>query len=132
MQELEITTKKREEIIDITEKVKRVIGKEKIKEGICFVYVSHATAAITINENADPNIAVDFLNALDKLIPQGKWLHDKIDNNGAAHIKAAIIGPSAMIPIKNSQLLLGTWQGIMFCEFDGPRKRKIIIETMSK
>lgn len=128
--EFRLKTNKREEIIDLTEKIKEIVKKNKIKEGICVVYVPHATAALTVNENADPNIALDFLDALDKLVPQGKWGHDKIDSNGAAHIKAAIIGPSIVIPIKNSSLGLGTWQGIMFCEFDGPRERKIIVQII--
>lgn len=134
-----INTKRKQEIIDITEKVKEIIidyktkNKEnKSKEGICVVYVPHATAAITINENYDRNLCLDFIDALNKLIPQGIWRHDKIDNNGAAHIKSAIIGPSITIPIKDSELLLGRWQGIMLCEFDGPRQRKVIIEIMTK
>lgn len=130
MQELTIETKKREEIIDITPKILKLVEESKTKEGLCLIYVPHATAAITINENADQNIALDFLEALNKLIPEGKWRHDKIDNNGAAHIKSAIIGPSVTIPIKNSSLLLGTWQGIMLCEFDGPRKRKVIVKIV--
>ena len=130
--EFSVQTKKRDEIIDITEQVSDVVSKSKakIKEGICLVYVPHATAALTINENADPNIGIDFLEALDKLIPQGIWRHDKIDRNGAAHIKAAIIGPDVVIPIKNNQLALGTWQGIMLCEFDGPRDRRVIVKIV--
>ncbi|MEM4152573.1 MAG: secondary thiamine-phosphate synthase enzyme YjbQ [Candidatus Pacearchaeota archaeon] len=128
--ELVIKTKKEEEIINITQQVKDIIKKYKIKEGSCHVYIPHATAAITINENYDPNICEDFLEALRNIVPNGKWKHDKIDNNGAAHIKSAIIGPSVMIPIKNNELQLGTWQGIMFCEFDGPRERKIIIQII--
>ncbi|MGB9708309.1 MAG: secondary thiamine-phosphate synthase enzyme YjbQ [Candidatus Pacearchaeota archaeon] len=130
LQEFKIKTKKKEEIIDITKKIEEIIKKNKTKHGICLIYVPHATAAITINENADPNIGLDFLEALDRIVPEGKWRHDKIDNNGAAHIKAALIGPDVMIPIKNLALTLGTWQGIMFCEFDGPRERKIIIKII--
>lgn len=130
MQELMIETKKREEIIDITSRILKLVEESKTIEGLCLVYVPHATAAITINENADPNIALDFLEALNKLIPRGKWRHDEIDNNGAAHIKSAIIGSSIIIPIKNSSLLLGMWQGIMLCEFDGPRKRKVIVKII--
>lgn len=132
IQELKINTRKKAEIIDITRKVLETVSKNSIKEGLCIVYVPHATAAITINENADGNIALDFLDALDKIAPQGKWRHDKIDNNGAAHIKAAVIGSSITIPIKDSRLMLGTWQGIMFCEFDGPRERKIIVKVIEE
>ncbi len=129
MDTIRLSTSKKEEIIDITEEVRsRVKG---IKEGICLVYTPHATAAIIVNENYDPNVGKDLLNLLDKLIPQGKWLHDRIDNNGAAHLKSSILGPSVAIPIKNGDLALGTWQSIMFCEFDGPRKdRKIHILTI--
>lgn len=132
MQEFKIKTKKKEEIIDITQEVKEIIKKNKISEGMCLIYVPHATAALTINENADPSVCLDFLEALDKIVPQGKWRHDKIDNNGAAHIKSAIIGPSVMIPIRNSNLTLGTWQGIMFCEFDGPRERRVVIKIIKR
>ena len=128
MPEFIIKTKKKEEILDITSQVKEIVKKNKQEKGICHIYVPHATAAVTINENYDENVCVDFLNFLDKLIPQGKWLHDKVDNNGAAHLKATIIGPSQSIPITKSKLMLGTWQGIMFCEFDGPRERKVIVE----
>lgn len=127
--ELKIYTKEREEIIDLTSKIKDIIKKTKIKEGLCVIYVPHATAAVTINENYDPAVCEDFLEALKKIAPKGIWKHDKIDENGDAHIKAAIIGPSEVIPIKNSQILLGKWQGVMFCEFDGPRERRIIINV---
>lgn len=127
--ELIIKTKKEEEIVDITQQVKRVIEKFKIKDGSCLIYVPHATAAVTINENYDPGVCEDFLEALRKIAPKGNWRHDKTDQNGDAHIKAAIIGPSTTIPIKEQKLCLGTWQGIMFCEFDGPRERKIIVEV---
>jgi secondary thiamine-phosphate synthase enzyme len=130
--QLVIKTKKREEILNITNEVQEQVSMSKIKEGICLVFVPHATAALTINENADPNIKEDILNFLSKAIPQGKWLHDRIDGNADAHIKAALIGSSVTIPIQNSSLLLGTWQGIMLCEFDGPRERKIIVEAIGK
>jgi len=122
--EIHIQTSKQQEIIDITDRINKEIN---MKEGICTIYVPHATAAIMINESADPNLLTDIITALDKLIPQGKWQHDRIDNNGAAHIKAGIIGPSEQIPIINGKLGLGRWQGVMLCDFDGPRKRKIII-----
>jgi secondary thiamine-phosphate synthase enzyme len=122
--EINIQTHKKQEIIDITPEIEKIIN---IKEGICTVYVPHATAAIMINESADPNIMADIIDALNSLIPQGKWKHDAIDNNGAAHIKAGIIGPSEQIPVIDGKLGLGQWQGIMLCDFDGPRKRKIIV-----
>ena len=121
-----IKTTKQEEVIDITSKVEECI---KVKEGIALVYTPHATASIIINENYDPNICLDILEALSNLIPQGKWKHDKIDNNGAAHIKAAILGPSESIPIKDGKLQLGQWQSIMLVELDGPRERTIIVKV---
>jgi secondary thiamine-phosphate synthase enzyme len=125
MESFSIKTLKRNEIVDITDKVNGIVEKSKIKEGICLVFVPHATAALTINENADPNVCSDFLDALNKLFPKGSWKHDRIDGNGDAHVKSAVVGPEVTIPIENSKLVLGTWQGIMFCEFDGPRTRTV-------
>jgi len=112
-------------MIDITEKVNNLIN---IEDGICIVHSMHTTTSIIINENYDPNICKDILNALRKLVPDRIWLHDKIDNNASAHIKSSIMGPSEIIPIKDGKLQLGTWQRICFCEFDGPRERKVIVE----
>lgn len=126
--EIRIKTKKREEIIDITKQVEDVVKKSKVKEGACLVYVPHATSAVTINENYDPSVCEDFLEALRKIAPKGIWRHDRADGNGDAHIKSAIVGSSVMIPVKNWALELGKWQGIMFCEFDGPRERRIIVK----
>jgi len=130
MEILKVKTRKRKEVVDITADVERIVSKSNVKEGICFLFVPHATAALTINESADPNIKTDFLESLEKLIPDGIWRHDRIDNNGAAHLKSAIIKPDLMIPIKDSRLLLGTWQAIMLCEFDGPRERKIYVSFL--
>jgi secondary thiamine-phosphate synthase enzyme len=96
-------------------------------EGICHVYVAHATAAIVINENDDPNVCVDLLDALDRLIPAGIWRHDRVDGNAASHIQAAILGPGEMIPVRDGKLLLGRWQAVMLAELDGPRERRIIV-----
>ena len=130
--EITISTSKKEELVDITDEVRKIVAESKVKEGMCNVYVPHATAAVTLNENADPNVMVDIVNALDKVFPQGKWLHDRVDGNGDSHIKSAIIGPSETIPIKDGKLLLGTWQDIMLCDFDGPRKRKIIVNIIGE
>jgi secondary thiamine-phosphate synthase enzyme len=89
--------------------------------------VPHATAAIVINENDDQRIGLDLLDALDKLVAEGVWRHDQVDSNGAAHLKAAILGPSETIPIQNGRLALGTWQSVMLVELDGPRDRKVIV-----
>ncbi|MBI3989618.1 MAG: YjbQ family protein [candidate division NC10 bacterium] len=129
MQEFYVKSNRKFQMIDITAKVQEIVKKTGVEEGICCVYTPHATAAITVNENADPNVCEDFLDALAKLIPEGIWRHDRIDNNGAAHIKAALIGPSEAIPVRDGRLLLGTWQAVMLVELDGPRERKVIVEV---
>ena len=128
--EVYISTKKKQELIDITGKVNSIIKTSKIKNGVCNIFTSHATAAIIINENYDPNICTDLLNALDKLVPSGVWLHDRIDGNADAHIKSAILGPQETIPIKNNKLDLGRWQSCMLVELDGPRTDRKIVVTI--
>ena len=125
MKEFLILTKKKNEIVDITAEVEKFC--KNIEEGVAVIYCPHATCAITINENHDPNVCIDVLDCLKKLIPDGKWLHDKVDNNASAHIKASIMGPSETIPIKDGKLQLGTWQNIFLCDFDGPRERKVLV-----
>jgi secondary thiamine-phosphate synthase enzyme len=125
MKSFTIKTSKKYEMIDITEKVNSLID---IDEGMCLVFAKHATSAIVINENYDPNICDDVLNALDKLIPEGVWKHDRIDGNAAAHIKASILGPSEMLIVKRGKLLLGRWQSLMLVELDGPREREVLVE----
>ncbi len=130
-EEFFLSTSKKQELIDITGKINSIIKKSKIKNGICNVFAAHATAAIIINENYDPNICLDLLDALNKLVPNGVWRHDRIDGNADAHIKSAILGPSETIPVKNGQLQLGRWQSAMFVELDGPRHdRKIIVTVL--
>jgi secondary thiamine-phosphate synthase enzyme len=129
MQEiLRIKTSKNQEVVDITGQVTKVLARSPRDEGICTVFVRHATAAIIINENADPGFRRDVVTALDRLFPQGIWEHDKVDDNGAAHLKAMILGPSETVPIRGGQLLLGTWQGIALVECDGPREREIVVD----
>jgi len=125
MKSFTIKTNKKYEMVDITEDVNNLID---IDEGLCLVYVVHATAAIVINENYDPNICDDVLNALDKMIPEGIWKHDKIDGNAAAHIKASILGPSESMIVKDGKLVLGTWQSLMLVDLDGPKERKVLVE----
>jgi len=125
--EISVDTKKREELIDITNLIEIELRKNNIENGILHIFIPHATAAITINENADPNLPRDINEFLNKLVKKGVWVHDKIDGNANAHIKASLIGSSVSIPIENNKMLLGRWQDIFLCEFDGPRKRKIII-----
>ena len=114
-------------MVDVTRQVAEVVREAQLSEAICSVYVAHATAAVVINENDDPNVCIDVLDALDKLIPQGTWRHDRVDNNGAAHIKAAILGPGETIPVRDGRLLLGTWQAIMVVELDGPKERRVVV-----
>ena len=129
MQEmLRIKTSKSQEVVDITGQVAKVLARSRRDEGICTVFVRHATAAIIINENADPGFRLDVVSALDRLFPQGIWEHDKVDDNGAAHLKAMILGPSETVPIREGGLLLGTWQGIALVECDGPREREIVVD----
>ena len=127
-EEFYIQTKQKQELIDITSQVNSIIKKSKVKNGLCNIFTAHATAAIIINDNYEPKICLDLLDALDKLIPSGIWRHDRVDGNADSHIKAAILGPQETIPIKNGDLDLGRWQALQFCELDGPRHdRKIII-----
>jgi secondary thiamine-phosphate synthase enzyme len=125
--ELKVRSNKKCEVIDITSQVAEAVRSAKVSEGLCCVYVPHATAAVVINENDDMQIGQDLLDALDRMVPEGIWRHDKIDSNGAAHLKSAILGPSETIPIHNGRLTLGTWQAVMFVELDGPRDRKVIV-----
>lgn len=125
-----VTTAKKNEILDITRQVQDIVSKSKVEDGAALVYTTHATCAIIINENYDPNICTDLSNLLSSLIPEGKWLHDRIDDNAAAHLKASIIGPSEMIPVKNNKLQLGRWQDCMLCDFDGPKEREVIVKIL--
>jgi secondary thiamine-phosphate synthase enzyme len=125
--ELKLHTNNKCEMLDITAQVAEVVRSANVAEGVCYVFVPHVTAAVIINENDDMQIAQDLLDALDKMVPEGIWRHDKIDNNAAAHLKSSILGPSEMIPIQNGRLALGTWQSILFVEFDGPRDRKVLV-----
>jgi secondary thiamine-phosphate synthase enzyme len=129
MPELTIRTRKTQEMLDITAQVGEVARRSGVANGFCLVYVPHATAAIVINENADPNVCQDILDALGRMVPEGAWRHDRVDNNAAAHIKATILGPSETIPVREGSLRLGTWQSVMLVEFDGPRDRTVIVEV---
>lgn len=129
MPELTIHTRKTQEMLDITSEVSEIVLRSGVANGFCLVYVPHATAAIVINENADPNVCQDILDALGRMVPEGAWRHDRVDNNAAAHIKATILGPSEAIPVRDGRLRLGTWQSVMLVEFDGPRDRTVIVEV---
>ncbi len=124
---LNIRTHSRSELMDITSLVRDIVHKSKIENGLCYVFVPHTTAGITINENADPSVRQDILMELDKLVPwQGDYTH--LEGNAAAHIKASLVGSSETIPIEKGDLALGTWQGVFFAEFDGPRRREVWVK----
>lgn len=128
---LPVRSSKRTELIDITRQVVETVHQTGVKEGVCILYVPHTTAAITINENADPSVPRDILMELNKLIPfEDHYQHT--EGNAAAHIKSSLIGCSKTIFIESGKLLLGTWQGIFFCEFDGPRNRQIYVKVVKE
>jgi secondary thiamine-phosphate synthase enzyme len=126
-----IKTEKHDQMLDITAQVQDIVSQEHVQEGMVLVYCPHTTAAITINENADPDVARDILMRLNELYP---WNHPEdrhIEGNSSAHLKASVIGSSELIPLAAGKLVLGTWQGIYFCEFDGPRQRHYYVKIQS-
>jgi secondary thiamine-phosphate synthase enzyme len=129
MIQIEVETTSQTGFVDITGNVQRAVRESGIKDGVCFVYVPHTTAAMTINENADPNVQQDLLMAINKLIPfRDNYSH--IEGNSAAHIKSSLVGPTISVLVEGGRLLLGTWQGIFFCEFDGPRNRRVWVKIL--
>ncbi|MBD3162068.1 MAG: YjbQ family protein [Candidatus Eisenbacteria bacterium] len=127
---LTVRTSRRRELLDLTDRVRDVVRKSGVAAGTCHVFVTGATAAIIVNENDDPQLLDDFMDAFDRLVPEGRWRHDRIDDNGAAHIKAAALGPGEILPIAAGDLALGRWQNIFLCEFDGPRGSRDVIVTI--
>ncbi len=128
MQILEIKTSSHSEMINLTQRIQKCVTESGVEYGICLVFVPHTTAAVTINENADPDVQNDMIRELEKIVP---WTdgYRHYEGNSAAHLKASILGPSQQIIIENGRLQLGTWQGIYFCEFDGPRNRKLMVKV---
>ena len=117
------------QLLDLTDSVAALV--KGVKEGICLVYLPHATAGIIVNEY-EPNIEQDFLEFFSKLVPKSaEWKHNKIDDNAEAHLKSALAGPSATVPVADGKLVLGTWQRILLCEFDGPRRRRFQVQVVS-
>ncbi len=127
---VKVKTNARSELRDITQDVARVIKQSGIQSGICHLYVPHTTAGICINEAADPDVAVDIANALDRLVPRDAG-YKHFEGNADSHVKATLVGASETIPIEGGQLALGRWQGIFFCEFDGPREREVNVKIIS-
>lgn len=130
MRKIEVKTRTKEELIDITSRVKEEVSHSGIKNGICHVYIPHTTAGITINENADPSVKEDILMTMKKLVPDNlPYRHS--EGNSPAHVKASLVGSSVNVIIEEGELQLGTWQGIFFCEFDGARSRRAYIKVSS-
>ncbi|TET83703.1 YjbQ family protein [candidate division TA06 bacterium] len=130
LKEISVSTKSRTSLVDITADVRKVVKESKVKNGVCHIYVPHTTAALTINENADPSVKTDILKELNKVIPfDDNYSH--LEGNAAAHIKSSVIGVSETVFIEGNQLRLGTWQGICFCEFDGPRRRSVLVRIVA-
>ena len=128
-EQLNVSTRSRTDLVDITATVAAVVKKSGVKSGLCHVYVPHTTAGVTINENADPAVCRDIETILDRLVPwEGGYAHS--EGNSAAHVKASMMGFTASIPLERGQMLLGTWQGIYFCDFDGPRSRKVVVKVI--
>jgi secondary thiamine-phosphate synthase enzyme len=125
-----VKTDKAQQFIDITQQVRLVVRESGVKSGICRVFIPHTTAAVTINENADPDVRKDILNRLEQIAPSdGAYLHS--EGNAHAHIKASIIGSGVTVFVEAGQLVLGTWQSIFLCEFDGPRTRNLMVRASS-
>ncbi len=129
MKTITVKTKNQTELIDITRDIQSVLSAEKFSDGICMLYVPHTTAGITINESADPNVRRDILMVLNHMVPwEADYRH--MEGNSPAHVKASLMGASELVHVENGRLVLGTWQGIFYCEFDGPRTRKLHIKMI--
>ena len=128
---LSVKTRERTELVDITSDINRLVQKSGVEQGLCMLYVPHTTAAVTINESADPSVKSDILMILNQIIPwETNYRH--LEGNSPAHIKTTLVGSSELIAIENKQLVLGTWQGIFYCEFDGPRSRKLHVRIVEE
>ena len=130
IKQLRVKTSSRTELVDITAGVQRLVAESGVRSGVCYVYVPHTTSAVTINENSDPNVGRDILKELNKVIPfDDQYGHS--EGNSAAHIKASLVGVSETIMVEECRLMLGTWQAIFFCEFDGPRDRRVQVKVIA-
>lgn len=129
LQTLSVHTNTRIELLDLTSQVQEVVSKSGVSEGLCHIFVPHTTAAVTINENADPSVKADILMVLNKLISDREPYRHQ-EGNAPAHVKASLIGPQLTVFVSNGRLVLGTWQGIFFCEFDGPRSRRVQVKVV--
>jgi secondary thiamine-phosphate synthase enzyme len=131
MQTMVIRTERRTQLVDVTAQVQKVVASSGVAKGFCYLYVPHTTAAVTINENADPDVARDIEGALDRIVPTtAPYRHG--EGNSDSHIKAALVGASQIVFVEGGKLALGRWQGIFFCEFDGPRERKLQVKVLAE
>ena len=129
IQTFEVKTSTQTEFMDVTRSVQEAVKKTGVEDGICIIFIPHTTAAVTINENADPSVVQDILKELNKVVPfKGQYQH--LEGNSPAHIKSSLLGCSQIVFVKSGKLVLGTWQGIFFCEFDGPRNRKVYVKMI--
>ncbi len=129
MEKISVKTNSRIELIDITEKIQAVIAKNKVKSGVCFIFAPHTTAGLTINENADPDVKQDMISTFNKLVPENAgYAHS--EGNSDSHIKSSLFGSTLTIFIEDGRLAFGSWQGIYFCESDGPRSREVWIKIL--
>jgi secondary thiamine-phosphate synthase enzyme len=127
MTEFVVRTTAKRQMIDLTARISEIVARGAAAEALCSVYTPHATAAVVVNENDDPNVCEDALDALDRLVPAGIWRHDRVDGNAASHIQATILGPGETVPVRGGKLCLGRWQAIMLVELDGPRERRVLV-----
>ena len=130
LETISVPTSHKTELLDLTSRVQDVLRRLEARNGVCYVYVPHTTAGVTINEHADPSVAADILMVLNKLISD-REPYRHLEGNSSAHIKATLVGSSVAVPVAAGRLALGTWQGIFFCEFDGPRQRRMQIKFLS-
>ncbi len=129
IRQLRVQSKSKTELLDITQGVQRLVAESGVRSGVCYVYVPHTTSGITINENTDPNVGRDILKELNKVIPfDDNYSHG--EGNSAAHIKSTLVGVSKVIMVEEGRLVLGTWQAVFYCEFDGPRDRRVLVKVM--
>jgi secondary thiamine-phosphate synthase enzyme len=130
LREIPVRTRRRIELVDITSDVRTIVRQSGVADGLCHIFVPHTTAAVTINEKADPNVARDIEETLSTLVPEGEnYRH--AEGNSDAHIKSSLVGASTFVPLRGGELALGTWQAVFFCEFDGPRSRRCLVQILT-